>query len=102
MEELGTGIARIYELNREKGLKKPIFSEQGQFFNVILPQHFELENNQDKIFELMREIGESSTSEIANHFDLHHNTVLKNLNQLIKASKVVKVGSGKKIRYRMI
>jgi len=102
MEELGTGIARIYELNREKGLKKPIFSEQGQFFNVILPQHFELENNQDRIFELLREIRESSTSEIANHFDLHHNTVLKNLNQLIKASKVVKVGSGKKIRYRMI
>ena len=38
MEELGTGIARIYELWKEKPLKSPEFLEQGQFFKAILPQ----------------------------------------------------------------
>lgn len=102
MEELGTGIARIYELYREEGLKKPLFLEQGQYFKAVLPQHFALENNQDKIYELMRTSGGTSASEMAERLNLHHNTVLKNLKQLIKIGKVEKIGTGKKIRYLII
>lgn len=38
MEELGTGIARIYELCNQKNLPVPQFSEQGQFFKAVLYQ----------------------------------------------------------------
>ncbi len=82
--------------------KKPQFSEQGQFFKAVLPQHFELENNRDKVYELMREIGGASAPEMAECLNFHHNTVLKNLNQLITAGKVEKSGSGRKIRYRIV
>ncbi|QTA80084.1 Schlafen and ATP-dependent DNA helicase domains-containing protein [Desulfonema limicola] len=38
MEELGTGIARIYELFLNRNLMTPLFFEQGQFFKAVLPQ----------------------------------------------------------------
>ena len=38
MEELGTGIARIFELYEDRNLKLPVFAEQGQFFKAVLPQ----------------------------------------------------------------
>jgi len=38
MEELGTGIVRIYELFAQKSLPTPQFFEQGQFFKAVLHQ----------------------------------------------------------------
>ena len=38
MEELGTGIARIYSLYERENLKEPTFMEQDRFFKAILPQ----------------------------------------------------------------
>ncbi|MBU2510490.1 hypothetical protein KJ966_04100 [bacterium] len=102
MEELGTGIARIFELSKEKRLKKPLFMEQGQFFKAVLFQRFESESNQDSIVDLIRKNGTSSASDLAGQLDLHHNTILKNLNQLMAIGKIRKVGSGKKTLYQLI
>ena len=102
MEELGTGIARIIELYREKGLKQPEFSEQGRHFRAVLPQHSGSENNQERIYELLKEMGSAGASELAEQLHIHHNTVLKNLNRLMKDGKVQKVGSGKKVRYQIV
>ncbi|MBF0119897.1 MAG: putative DNA binding domain-containing protein [Desulfobacterales bacterium] len=41
MEELGTGIIRIYNLLAQKSLSRPQFFEQGQFFKAVLPQEKE-------------------------------------------------------------
>ena len=102
MEELGTGIARILELYGKKGLRRPTFSEQGQYFKAVLPQVFELESNQEKVFELLRSRDVASASQLAESLEIHHNTVLKILNQLIKAGKARKTGSGKNTRYKII
>jgi ATP-dependent DNA helicase RecG len=101
MEELGTGIARIYELFREKGLKKPEFMEQGQYFKAILSQEKESNNHQDLLLDLLRRNDNQSASELAKQMNLHHNTVLKHLNQLIAEDKIKKSGSGRKTSYRL-
>jgi len=100
MEELGTGIARIYDLYEEKWLKKPAFLEQGQFFKAILPQEREYQNNLDRIYDITKKSTEISASDIAKQMKLHHNTILKYLNQLIVDGRIIKTGSGKNIIYK--
>jgi len=46
MEELGTGIIRIYDLFAQNSLLPPQFFEQGQFFKAILPQEKNCGNRQ--------------------------------------------------------
>ena len=100
MEELGTGIARIYDLYEEKRLKKPAFWEQGQFFKAILPQEREYQNNVDRIYDIIKRSTGISASDIAKQMKLHHNTILRYLNQLIADGRIKKTGSGKKIIYK--
>ncbi|MBA7590523.1 hypothetical protein ES708_32647 [subsurface metagenome] len=100
MEELGTGIARIYYLYEEKRLKKPILLEHGQFFKAILPQEREYQDNVDRIYDIIKRSTGISASDIAKQMQLHHNTILRYLNQLIADEKIKKTGSGKKIVYQ--
>lgn len=102
MEELGTGIARIYDLFERKQLKKPSFFEQGQFFKAVLPQEIEYKNNTERIYNMIKESSGIGTANIAKQIGLHHNSVLKHLNHLIANGKIKKIGSGKKIVYKTI
>lgn len=49
MEELGTGIIRIYDLFAQKNLLPPQFFEQGQFFKAVLPQEKDCGNRQNDL-----------------------------------------------------
>lgn len=100
MEELGTGIARIYDLYEEKRLKKPAFLEQGQFFKAILSQEREYQNNLDRIYNIIKRSTGISASDIAKKMKLHHNTILRYINQLIADGRIKKTGSGKNIIYK--
>ena len=100
MEELGTGIARIYTLYKERQLKPPSFLEQGQFFKAILPQEKEYQSNLDRIYDIIKKTPGTSASHIAGQMGLHHNTILKYLNQLIAHGKIRKIGSGRRILYQ--
>lgn len=102
MEELGTGIARIYDLFERKQLKKPSFFEQGQFFKAVLPQEIEYKNNTERIYNMIKESSGIGTANIAKQMGLHHNSVLKHLNHLMANGKIKKIGSGKKILYKPI
>ena len=99
MEELGTGIARIYNLYQEKRLKKPAFLEHGQFFKAILPQEREYQNNVDRIYDIIKRSTGISASDIAKQMKLHHNTILRYLNQLIADGRIKKTGTGKNTIY---
>lgn len=99
MEELGTGIGRIFELCSQKNLRKPEFQEQGNYFKAIL---FQVEENVDKaeqIYNLINEYDVISASEIAEVLQVHHNTVLYYLKKLIESGKIVKKGFGKQSVY---
>lgn len=100
MEELGTGIARIIKLYEDKKLSPPSFFEHGQYFKAVLPQYYESDNNQDRVLHYLKAVSEASASRIAENLDIHHNTVLKNLNHLIKQGKAEKTGIGKNTRYK--
>jgi len=101
MEELGTGIARIFALFREKNLQKPVFYEQGQYFKAILYQEREFVDIKEKIHIIVHQSRGIQASKIAEHTNIHRNTVLKYLNELIREKKIIKTGSGKNIVYKV-
>jgi len=101
MEELGTGIARIFELYEERNLKRPIFTEQGQFFKALLPQEKEISNNSEKVLDLLTRLKEASAAVLAERTGLHHNTVLKHLKLLLAQDKITRSGSAKNIVYKI-
>jgi len=83
MEELGTGVARIFLLFREKKLKKPSLIEQNQFFKIILPQVREYEERTDRIYDLIKSSQGLKASELAQLLKVHRNTILQDINKLI-------------------
>ena len=95
-----TKYKRIYDLYEKKRLKKPAFLEHGQFFKAILPQEREYQNNVDRIYDIIKRSTGISASDIAKQMKLHHNTILRYLNQLIADGRIKKTGSGKKIIYK--
>ena len=99
MEELGTGIARINALYRKKGLKQPIYYEQGRFFKTTLPQEKIVTEPEDTVYSLLHSEGAMAASSLATHLDVHHNTILKYLKKLISDGKVNRRGSGKNTVY---
>ncbi len=100
MEELGTGIARIYDVCKEQGIKTPTFQEVGQFFKVMFFFQKELVDLEKEIEQLLHRQGSMSAAQLSAAVKTHHNTVLKYLKKLIAAGKVVKKGAGKKTTYQ--
>ena len=99
MEELGTGISRIYKLYQENNLKRPEFIEQGQFFVTILPQIEQLSDLSFSIYELVKTYREITVQELAQKLNVHKNTVLKYLSLLVKEKKINRTGKGKNTKY---
>jgi predicted HTH transcriptional regulator len=102
MEELGTGVARIFVLFQEKKLKKPSLMEQNQFFKLILPQVREYEERTDRIYDLIKSSQGLKASELAQLLNAHRNTILQDINKLIQLNKIEKIGSGKNIKYKTV
>ena len=100
MEELGTGISRIYRLYQESHLKTPQFIEQGQFFVTILPQIEQSSDLSSSIYELVKTHREITVQDVAKKLNIHKNTALKYLSLLIKERKIIRVGRGKNTKYR--
>ena len=99
MEELGTGIARINSLYSKKGLKQPIYQEQGRFFKIILPQEKSISEPADAVYSLLHSEGPMAASSLASRLGLHHNTILKYLKKMMSDGKIKKRGTGKNTVY---
>ena len=99
MEELGTGIARIFSLYEERGLKKPQFMEVGQYFKIILPQKMREISISDSIFNSIKLNNGLTAKELEKTFGLHRNTILKHLKELLEENRIIKKGKGNNVSY---
>ncbi len=99
MEELGTGIARINELYKERNLQAPLYQEQGNFFKTTLWQKKILTDVKEELEDILKLWGPMTAKDLASKVNIHHNTALKYLNKLITETKVKRKGSGRKTVY---
>ena len=101
MKELGTGIVRILSLYEDSNLDKPQFSENGQFFKIILPQTTLAKSLKDAVYSLIKKHKEITAFTLENELSIHRNTVLNYLKILIKENKIIKLGNGKDTIYKI-
>lgn len=100
IEQLGTGIIRMREACRKRGLPEPKFEEVGNFFKVTLfsPKE-ELSEELQELFHLLEDHGPLSSREIAERLDIHQNTALKRVRKLEEKKLLSKKGRGPRVKY---
>ncbi len=104
IETRGTGIKLIYESCRKAGLKKPEYHEEGDFVKVIFffePDHTAYADESDSILAFMQTQNEVNAKAIAEYLAVSHNTALRKLGILVKRNKIIKIGKGPAVRYKL-
>ncbi|MCW5589837.1 MAG: putative DNA binding domain-containing protein [Legionellales bacterium] len=104
IETRGTGIKLIYDSCQKAGLKKPEYHEEGDFVKIIFffdPDPTAYKNEEASILALIKTRREVSAKEIAQYLSISHNTAIRKLAQLIKQKKIIKLGQGPAVRYRL-
>ncbi len=101
MEELGSGISRMIQEMRNSGNPRPEFEEKGRYFCVTLRTKLQMAFHLEEIHRTLRSKGPLSSSEISKQMDIHQNTAIKRLKELIDLESVEKIGSGKNTKYRV-
>jgi len=99
MEELGSGISRMIQEMKKSGNPRPEFEEKGQYFCVTLRAKHQMTFHLEEIYRTLRSKGPLSSSEISREMDIHQNTAIKRLKELIDFGSVEKIGSGKNTKY---
>lgn len=102
MEELGSGISRMIQEMKMVGNPMPEFFEKGAFFCVVLWHKKVIPSHLQEIYQLIEISKQITSQEIAKKLDIHQNTAINRLNELIKLSAVEKIGSGKNTRYQIL
>jgi predicted HTH transcriptional regulator len=101
MEELGSGISRMIQEMKNSGNPRPEFEEKGQYFCVTLRTKHQMTFHLEEIYRTLRLKGPLSSSEISKEMDIHQNTAIKRLKELIDLESVEKIGSGKNTKYKV-
>ena len=101
MEELGSGISRMIQEMKNSGNPRPEFEEKGQYFCVTLRTKHQMTFHLEEIYRTLRLKGPLSSSAISKEIDIHQNTAIKRLKELIDLGGVEKTGSGKSTKYRV-
>lgn len=99
MEELGSGISRMIQEMKNSSNPRPEFEEKGQYFCVTLRTKHQMILPLEDIYRTLRSKGPLSSSEISKEMDIHQNTAIKRLKELIDSGIVEKIGSGKNTKY---
>jgi len=81
------------------GNPRPEFEEKGQYFCVTLRAKHQMISHLEEIYRTLRSKGPLSSSEISKAVDIHQNTAIKRLKELIDSGSVEKTGSGKNTKY---
>ena len=103
IEQLGTGITRIFNECRRRNLKEPEFEEIGNSFKVTLFKlERDLDNISENILKILYRYGEVSSSKLSLELGIHQNTVLNRLRILISKGYVVKKGKGASTLYGIL
>lgn len=103
IEEWGKGISKMITELKEAGLPRPVFTEKGLFFQVILSSvSYELTENERVVLDYIQKHGTVRARDLELELKLHRNTILNILSTLIKNRLIVKEGKGKSQYYRTI
>ena len=101
MEELGSGISRMIQEMKNSGNPRPEFKEKGQYFCVTLRTKPQMTFHLEEIYRTLRTKGSLSSSEISKEINIHQNTAIKKLKELMNLGNVEKIGSGKNTKYKV-
>lgn len=102
IETRGTGIRLIFDSCQKAGIKKPEFSEEGDFVKVVFniaSEKLAYKNSNDAILAFVKLHRTVSAQEIAAYLSVSHNTAIRKLSQLIEKNKLRKVGRGPATKY---
>ena len=104
VEKLGSGIRLIFDSCKKLHLKKPMYSEEGDFVKITF--YFQREKNveksdEDNILELAKIKKEITIGDIINQLDISRNTATRKINVLIKQSKIMRVGKGPSTKFKV-
>ncbi|OGT98659.1 MAG: hypothetical protein A2298_04850 [Gammaproteobacteria bacterium RIFOXYB2_FULL_38_6] len=97
VEKLGSGIRLIFDSCRKMNLKKPIYSEEGDFVKITF--YFQHEKNahqsdEENILKLIRIKKEITVREVMRQLNISRNTVTRKMNRLLKQNKILRIGNG--------
>lgn len=102
IEQFGTGVKRILDSYNES-IVQPQFNIGENYIQITLPvvqtNISDLSNDENKIYQILQ-TGELSTTKIADNSGFGRTKTLRILNSLIKKGYVVKLGSGRSVRYK--
>lgn len=105
VETLGSGIRLMYESCYKAGVRAPEFHEEGDFVKVIfyfqpdIEQHF---SNHSAIIAFLRKSKQTTAAEISKYLGVSHNTAIRKLKELEEEKKLVKLGKGPAVKYKLI
>lgn len=105
VETLGSGIRLMFESCYKAGIRAPEFHEEGDFVKVVFYFQPDIEQhttNHDAIMALLQKNKQTTAAEIANYLGVSHNTAIRKLKQLEKEKRLVKLGKGPAVKYKLI
>lgn len=103
VEKPGSGIRLIFDSCRKSHLKKPMYSEDGDFVKITF--YFQREKNieksdEDNILALADIKKEITIGDIMNQLSISRNTATRKINSLIKQNKILRVGKGPSTKFK--
>ncbi|MCK4390886.1 MAG: putative DNA binding domain-containing protein [Desulfobacterales bacterium] len=101
MEELGSGISRMIQEMKNSGNPGPAFEEKGQYFCVTLRAKPQMTFHLEVLYQTLRSKGALSSSQISKKTNIHQNTAIKRLRELIDLEIIEKIGLGRNTKYRV-
>ena len=97
VEKLGSGIRLIFDSCAKAGLRKPTYSEDGDFVKLTFFFEYELEEKLDdtqKIIKLGQQMKELRIKDILERVDISRNTATRKINALIEKGIFERKGKG--------
>lgn len=104
IETRGTGIRLIFDSCKKAGLKKPEYHEDADFVKLIIfltPDIESFSDDSQAILMLLQNQMNLSSQQVADYLSISRNTAIRKLDALIKKKKIIKVGKGPMVRYKL-
>ena len=101
VEKMGSGINLMISSCEKARLKRPEFSEDGDFVKVTFRfgKQVKVSSLDHEIEEMMRDLPVITVAEVLLHVDASRNTVTAAFNRLLKKGTIERVGTGRGLKY---
>lgn len=104
VEKLGTGIRLIFDSCAKAGIRPPEYFEEGDFVKIIfyfMPLKQAADEDEIAILKLAKFKQEFSIADVMDFLQTSRNTATRKLTPLVKAGKLIRMGKGPAVRYRL-